>query len=134
MIIEFVTHDPIANRDSTILKNVNPLSIAPIQIHQAAGGLSATSTADANKTLPRIGTFLVSQLQEEYESKQEKIHGLEALVALEKLKDQIIAYAKGLWPFNQASINRDNVAKYWQDLRDHESADVLAVSHNALTS
>ena len=84
--------------------------------------------------LSHIGTFLVSQLWAEYESKQKKIHGLEALVALEKLKDQIIAYAKGLWPFNQASVNRDNVAKYWRDLRDHESADVLAVSHSAFIS
>ena len=83
-----------------MLKNINPLFIAPIQIHCAASRLSATSTANSHKTLSHIGTFLVSQLQAEYKFKKEKIHGLEAVVALEKLRDQIISYAKGLWPFN----------------------------------
>ena len=111
-----------------ILKNINPLSIAPIQIHRTASGLSATSTTDSNKTLSRIGAFLVSQLRAEYESKKEKINGLKAAMALEKLRDQIITYAKGLWPFNRATVDRNNVAKYWRDLQHHEGADVLAVS------
>ncbi|KIM56279.1 hypothetical protein SCLCIDRAFT_29720 [Scleroderma citrinum Foug A] len=114
------------NRDSAILKNINPLSITPIQIHRTASGLSATSTADSNKTLSRIGAFLVSQLRAEYESKKEKINGLKAAMALEKLRDQIITYAKGLWPFNRATVDRNNVAKYWRDLQHHEGADVLA--------
>ena len=119
----------IANRDSAIPKNINLLSIAPLQIHRTATGLSATSTADSNKTLSRIGAFLVSQLQAEYKSKKETINGLKAAIALEKLRDQIITYTKGLWPFNRATTDTNNVAQYWQDLKHHDGADVLAVSH-----
>ncbi|KIM57247.1 hypothetical protein SCLCIDRAFT_1219592 [Scleroderma citrinum Foug A] len=59
-------------------------------------------------------------------TKRNKIHGLEAGVALTRLNDQIVAYAKSLWPFNQMSVSRDNVVQYWANLMEHNDADVLA--------
>jgi len=113
-----------------VLKNINPLSILPVRIHRdASGTFSASSRTNKNATLSRIGDFLVSQLRVEYELKKDKIRGLEAGVALTKLNDQIVAYAKRLWPFNQTSISQNNVVKYWADLMEHNDADVLAVRH-----
>lgn len=125
------THDTATdNRNADILKHINPLSIAPIKIHRdSVSGLAASTSVDTskNRTLLRIGRFLVSQLQIEYESKKSSIHGLDAGIALAKLNEQIIAYAKGAWPFNCAFTDKANVAKYWRDFLHHDNADVLAV-------
>lgn len=91
--------------------------------------LSASSgSGSKNHTLSCIGEFLVSQLQVEYELKG-KICGHEARIAQTKLNDQIIAYAKCLWPFDQTLISQGNIAKYWTDLLEHNGADVLVISH-----
>ena len=65
-------------------------------------------------------------------TKRNKIHGLEAGVALTRLNDQIVAYAKSLWPFNQMSVSRDNIVQYWANLMEHNDADVLAVRHSQI--
>ncbi|OJA09166.1 hypothetical protein AZE42_11606 [Rhizopogon vesiculosus] len=87
---------------AAILKKINPLTISSIRIQRtsSSGDTHASVDAKENETLARIGKFLVSQLQVEYEQKGEKIRGLDAGVALVKLNEQIIAYAKEAWPFN----------------------------------
>ncbi|KAG1746438.1 hypothetical protein EDB19DRAFT_2023394 [Suillus lakei] len=64
----------------------------------------------------RIGKFLVSQLQVEYESKEDTIHGLDGNIALAKLNEQILAYSKGAWPFNRPLSDNMNILKYWTGL------------------
>ncbi|KAG1787329.1 uncharacterized protein HD556DRAFT_1409571 [Suillus plorans] len=126
-----------ANRNADILKHINPLSIVPITIHRdTISGLVASTSVNANtnQTLLRIGKFLVSQLRFEYESKDDSpIHGLDAGLALAKLNEQIVAYAKGAWPFNRTFTDKANVVKYWRDFLDHDNADVLAVLCNLVS-
>lgn len=128
---------PTANRNADILKHINPLSIVPITIHRdTISGLVASTSVNANtnQTLLRIGKFLVSQLRFEYESKDDSpIHGLDAGLALAKLNEQIVAYAKGAWPFNRTFTDKANVVKYWRDFLDHDNADVLAVLCNLVS-
>ncbi|KAG1764577.1 hypothetical protein EV702DRAFT_1204959 [Suillus placidus] len=117
-----------ANRNADILKHINLLSIAPIRIHRdtISGVASVSIDANNNRTLLRIGKFLVSQLQFEYKSKDDSpIHGLDADLALTKLNEQIVDYAKGAWPFNCAFTDKANVAKYWREFLDYDNADVL---------
>ncbi|KAG1844578.1 hypothetical protein C8R48DRAFT_780230 [Suillus tomentosus] len=54
------------------------------------------------------------------------IHDLDAGIALARLNEQIVAHAKGAWPFNRAFTDKANVVKYWRDFLNHDSADVLA--------
>ncbi|KAG1804361.1 hypothetical protein EV424DRAFT_303725 [Suillus variegatus] len=117
-------------RNAAILKNINPLAISPIRIHTSTSGhacASVDSDTDGTKVLTRIGKFLVSQLQIEYELKGGDIRGLDAGVALVKLNEQIVAYAKQAWPFNRVLTDEANVVKYWREFLDHDNADILAV-------
>ncbi|KAG2112346.1 uncharacterized protein F5147DRAFT_744584 [Suillus discolor] len=109
---------------AAILKNINPLALTLIHIHHA--NLSASIMADDNVILQRIGNFLVSQLQVEYESKEYTIHGLDGNIALAKLNEQIIAYSKGAWPFNCPLTDDTNILKYWTGFLDHDNANILA--------
>ncbi|KAG1838860.1 hypothetical protein DFJ58DRAFT_845902 [Suillus subalutaceus] len=58
-------------------------------------------------------------------SKDSTIHDLNAGIALIKLNEHIVAYAKGAWPFNHVFMDKAKVVKYWCDLLNHDSADVL---------
>ncbi|OAX39633.1 hypothetical protein K503DRAFT_799488 [Rhizopogon vinicolor AM-OR11-026] len=110
----FVTAIFFATRSAAILKKINPLTISPIRIQ---------------RTSSRVIYILPSmrrQLQVEYELKGEKIRDLDAGVALAKLNEQIIAYAKEAWPFNRLLTDKANTVKYWRDFLDHDSADILA--------
>ncbi|KAG2055811.1 hypothetical protein BDR06DRAFT_1006648 [Suillus hirtellus] len=114
--------------NAAILKNINPLAISPIRIHTSTSGhahASVDSDTDGTKVLTCIGKFLVSQLQIEYELKGGDICGLDAGVALVKLNEQIIAYAKQAWPFNRVLTDKANVVKYWHKFLDHDNADIL---------
>ncbi|OJA20579.1 hypothetical protein AZE42_05367 [Rhizopogon vesiculosus] len=95
---------------------INPLALIPIGIDRST--LTASVDVDDNSILERIGNFLVSQLQIEYESKRQKIHGQDGTVAL--------AYSKGAWPFNHPLSDDANILKYWTDFLDHDNADILA--------
>jgi hypothetical protein len=118
-----------ATRSAAILKKINPLTVSPIRIQRtsSSGDIHASVDAKESETIARIGKFLVSQLQVEYELKGEKIRGLDAGVVLAKLNGQIIAYAKEAWPFNRLLTDKANTIKYWRDFLDHDSADILAV-------
>jgi hypothetical protein len=61
------------------------------------------------------------------------IHDLDAGIALARLNEQIVAHAKGAWPFNRAFTDKANVVKYWRDFLNHDSADVLAVRRLTVT-
>lgn len=61
----------------------------------------------------------------EYELKGEQICGLDAGIALAKLNEQIIAYAKEAWPFKRLLPDKANAIKYWRDVLDHDSANTL---------
>ncbi|OAX35121.1 hypothetical protein K503DRAFT_393949 [Rhizopogon vinicolor AM-OR11-026] len=58
-------------RSAAILKKINPLTISPIRIQRtsSSGDTHASVDVKENETLARIGKFLVSQLQVEYEWK-----------------------------------------------------------------
>ena len=119
----------LGNRDAGILKNINPLAIPTIRINQSAldGQHSASIQTSANKTLTRIGNVLVSQFRVEYEEKHEKISNLDVRVAIPRLKEQFVAYAKGTWPFNQTFATDSDIITYWSDFLNHAHADILAV-------
>ena len=77
---ECLAHDVIIKtgyRDAAILTKINPLALVPIHINQST--LTASVDADDNSILERIGNFLVSQLQTEYESKKQKIRGQDGI-------------------------------------------------------
>ncbi|KAG0693763.1 hypothetical protein DFH29DRAFT_1006957 [Suillus ampliporus] len=107
--------------------NEAPLDIFVTAFFLIPGLVTSMSVnANTNQTLLWIGKFLVSQLQFEYKSKDDSpIHGLDAGLALAKLNEQIVAYAKGAWPFNRTFVDKANVVKYWCDFLDHDNADVL---------
>jgi hypothetical protein len=118
----------LGNRDAGILKNINPLAIPTVRIHQSAfNGQHSASTTSTNKILTRIGNLLISQLHIEYEEKGEKIGNLDAQVAVPRLKEQFVAYAKGTWPFNQTFTTDSDIITYWSDFQNHDHADILAV-------
>lgn len=124
------------NRDSGILKHANPLAIPGIRIQSISSGnphASASGSRDMTAgTLTRIGNFLMSQLRVEYEQKGEKIRDHDVHTAVCRLKEQFIAYAKGVWPFNRSVSAQMDVASYWHSFMEHDDADVLAVSlHHA---
>ncbi|EIW74896.1 hypothetical protein CONPUDRAFT_159670 [Coniophora puteana RWD-64-598 SS2] len=117
------------NRDSGVLRNVNPLAVPPVVIRRGGTGIySASSGLGENETLKRIGAFLVSQLRLEYVDKKEQICSHNGHTALTKLNNQVLAYANGTWPFNKntAQVTNENVSQYWQDFLTHDDADVLA--------
>ncbi|KIO12119.1 hypothetical protein M404DRAFT_125129 [Pisolithus tinctorius Marx 270] len=116
-----------SNRDSGILKHINPLAIPTIRIERTGSGHpSASLQGGLNSTLTRIGNFLVSQLCIEYEKKGVKICNLDSRTTLAKLKEQFITYAKGAWPFNRVFLHGSDAVKYWEGLLNHEDANVLA--------
>ena len=119
----------LGNRDAGILKNINPLAIPTVRVHQSAlnGQRSASTETNSNKILTRIGNFLISQLQIEYEEKGERIGGLDVRVAVPRLKEQFVAYAKGAWPFNRTFTTDSDIITYWSDFENHDQADILAV-------
>lgn len=86
-----------------------------------------TKGPDENKTLKRIGAFLVQMLQVEYEKKNEPINGLTSHDALSQLNSQVISYAKGSWPFNRSFNTKASSMDWWENLSQHPDAMVLAV-------
>ncbi|KAI6143942.1 hypothetical protein BKA82DRAFT_4017174 [Pisolithus tinctorius] len=126
-ITAFYLTPKLGNRDSGILKHINPLAIPTIRIERTGSGHpSASLQGGLNSTLTRIGNFLVSQLCIEYEKKGVKICNLDSRTTLAKLKEQFITYAKGAWPFNRVFLHGSDAVKYWEGLLNHEDANVLA--------
>ena len=129
LVLTQMTWISLGNCDASILKNINPLAIPTIHINHSAfdGQPSASTQASASKTLTRIGNVLISQLCVEYEEKHEKIFDLDIRVAVPRLKEQFVAYARGTWPFNQTFTTDSDIIIYWSDFLNHDHADILVV-------
>lgn len=98
-----------------------------IRLKTKSGTPASVVPEDDNKTFKRIGTFLVSMLKSEYMGKKEQIGKLNAKDALDQLKNQLLSYSKGVWPFNLSYGDSDDPMSWWKPLTMNPDAQVLAV-------
>ncbi|KAJ8515594.1 hypothetical protein ONZ45_g6996 [Pleurotus djamor] len=115
-------------RYADILKGTaNPLAIPKVRIRTKGNGKQAHIVAnDPNACLDRIGNFLMTMLQREYEGRKETIGNLSAMDALKKLKKQVEGYARGDWPFDHPTDEKTPAIAWWQAIKPHPHAQVLA--------
>ncbi|OAX30607.1 hypothetical protein K503DRAFT_807001 [Rhizopogon vinicolor AM-OR11-026] len=102
---------------------INPLALVPIRIDRST--LTVSVDVDDNSILERIGNLIVSRLQIEYESKNQKIRGQDGTLALAKLNEQTIAYSKGARPFDRLLGDDTNILKDLIDFLDRDNTDIL---------
>jgi hypothetical protein len=116
--------------DSKILQGVemNPLKIQPIRLRPASHDQPASATvSDTNKTVKRVGSYLVEMLRIQYEEKKVPIAGLSAQEAVVQLNRQIRTYSQGTYPFDQDIGEAEEPEDWWKTLIHSPHAGVLAV-------
>ncbi|TDL27052.1 hypothetical protein BD410DRAFT_482783 [Rickenella mellea] len=115
-------------KDANIMRDLNPLAIQKIKI----GGSSAqSSTADLPETLRRVGRYLLKLLRVEYEQQNFQIAKLSAPEAVDRCKEQVQKYIKGVYPFNVPFRENDTAVGWWTRLDNDKSNDPQPLAHLA---
>ncbi|KAI0356376.1 hypothetical protein OH77DRAFT_1401645 [Trametes cingulata] len=129
-------------RDAPILQtgNVNPLAIPPVHIRRAAATVSDPQEIAREKLVARVGRFLRGLLLREYGGKDMVDRGdilslmelrnpllasIPPVVAYERLKSELEAYAKPSAPFIKTLKPDQTVLGWWRKTQLDEDAHVL---------
>ncbi len=127
-------------RSSDVLRRPNILSttiIIPALLRETNSSVVDDSEqAPIPRAYRRVKEFLKGQLQAELSVEASVRHPLLTKLgnaqAAAGLRQQLMAYARGEWPFNQPFDayydGAQPVLHWWQSLADHPHARVLAVS------
>lgn len=130
-------------RDAPIFRNINPLSIPTVTLHNQLQSTTSTQvtlsdTAEyKEKTMDRVHRSLKGMLQREYgdaktpadmEIRSPKLAHLPPKQAAQNLKRELHAYAARTDPFNRPMRNNETVIEWWVALQSDELCSVLGVS------
>lgn len=116
-------------RFADIFHDLNPLAIKRLKIppRNIDGTLDVTNAQPAETRIPqslvRTGTFLLGLLRSEYKNLNRQIAGLNICDTNVRLKEQIISYQKGLYPFNRTLQSQDTAKDWWKRLNSCPSGD-----------
>ncbi|KAL5489773.1 hypothetical protein ACEPAI_4605 [Sanghuangporus weigelae] len=109
-------------RGANILRDLNPLVMQKLKI-PARDGSGKSMKADlsgAEPSLPdslrRTGTFLLGMLCAQYQDLKMPIAGLSAQEANGLLKQQVVKYVKGVYPFDRPFHDTDHAGEWWKNL------------------
>ena len=145
------SHHSVAGfRGHDLLNDLNPLILKKIKIGPSCAavpqnpttttdsvGIAITPEAGTDRSPPlpqslrRAGNYLLRLLRIEYEQRNSPIADLEAEEALSQLKDQVVAFATGGYPFNRTFSPSQTPFEWWRALDEDKStpeAQPLAVS------
>ena len=121
-------------RDHDLLNDLNPLTIKAIKIPSQHPNKKLEKLP---KSVIRLGDFLLSLLRIEYEQKDTPIADLPVAQAVDNLKDQIVSYVKGAYPFELPMFSPQDPFEWWKRLDGDASRKTavqpMAVSTSSLT-
>lgn len=108
------------------MKELNPLAIQKLKITGGTG--SHTVSAKLPELVTRVGKCLIKMLRNQYEALNSRVADLTPAEALSRLREQIILYLKGAYPFNRPfREGRDYPGAWWNALNAVHDAQPLAV-------
>lgn len=119
-------------RSALAVDDPNPFATTFVIRTRHATASSAPDLPIKQSTIMRIGTYLCGTLLSNEYSLGNKRHAIlkemSDDIATDILNKQIVAYARGDWPFDAPRPAGTSALQWWSNLMNHSSANILAVS------
>ncbi|GJE84361.1 hypothetical protein PsYK624_004370 [Phanerochaete sordida] len=97
------------------VKDLNPLTIAKVRIGGSASA-SGSQTSKVPELVKRAGNFLMDMAWTEYNVRERVIAGLSQEAVVERLRDQVLRFVKGAYPFDREVFPSDGPQQWWDRL------------------